>query len=75
MIKYYAYLLFKRSNSSYIVFCYCLSTCFCAMKNFMDLAQGIIDPTGTETFAKQPKLAKLLRELKPMPVSCNKKDR
>ena len=26
--------------------------------------QRIIDPIGTETFAKKPKLAKLLRELK-----------
>ena len=29
--------------------------------------------TGTETFAKESKLAKLLRELKPTLVSCNKK--
>ena len=33
----------------------------------------IIDPTGMEIFAKEPKLATLLRELKPTPVSCNKK--
>ena len=36
--------------------------------------QGIIrDHTGTETFAKKPKLAELLRELKLTPVLCNKK--
>ena len=35
--------------------------------------QGIIVSTGTETIAKEPKLAKLLRKLKLMPVSCNKK--
>ena len=34
------------------------------------LAQGIIDPTGTETFAKELKLAAILRKLKPMLVSC-----
>ena len=28
------------------------------------LVQGIIDPTGTETFAKEPKFANLLWELK-----------
>ena len=33
--------------------------------------QGIIDPTRTETFAKEPKLAKLLEELKPTPESRN----
>ena len=33
----------------------------------------IIDPTGTETFAKGPKSAKLLLELKLMSVSCKKK--
>ena len=36
------------------------------------LAQGIIDPTGTETFAKELKLATILRKLKPMLVSCEK---
>ena len=35
--------------------------------------QGIIDLTGTKTFAKEPKLAKLLRELKPASVLCNEK--
>ena len=35
--------------------------------------QIIIDPTGAEIFAKDPKLAKLLRELKLMPISYNKK--
>ena len=29
-----------------------------------NLDQGIIDPTVTETCAKEPKLAKLLREVK-----------
>ena len=33
-----------------------------------NIAQGITDPTGTVTFAKEPKLAKLLLELKPMAV-------
>ena len=33
--------------------------------------QGIIDPTGTETFAKERKLAKSLRDLKPTPLSRN----
>ena len=32
-----------------------------------------MDPTGTEIFAKEPKLAKLLRELKLTPVLNNKK--
>ena len=36
---------------------------------------GIIDPTETEYFAKEPKLAKLLRELKSTPVLYNKKAR
>ena len=36
-------------------------------------SQGIIDWTGTETFAREPKLAKLLRELKWVPVLHNKK--
>ena len=35
--------------------------------------QKIIDPTGTETSAKKPKIVKLLRELKSTPVSHNKK--
>ena len=36
--------------------------------------QGIIDPTGTETFAKEPKmLEKFLRELKSTPVLTIKK--
>ena len=35
--------------------------------------QGIIDCEGTETFAKEPKLAKLLGMLKPTPVSYNEK--
>ena len=39
-----------------------------------DSIQGIIDSTEMENFSKKPKLAKLLRELKPAPVSCNKKD-
>ena len=36
-------------------------------------AQGIINCKGTEVFAKQSKLAKLLRELKPTLVLFNKK--
>ena len=40
---------------------------------FADSSQGIINCKGTETFAKEPKLTKLLRELKPTPVSYNKK--
>ena len=39
------------------------------------LDQGIIDPTGTETFAKELNLATILRKLKPMLVSCGKKVR
>ena len=35
--------------------------------------QGITNPTGSETFAKESKLAKLLRELKSAPVSYIKK--
>ena len=37
------------------------------------IGQGIIDSTGTETFAKEPKLAKLLRELKLTPYLRNNK--
>ena len=37
------------------------------------LEQGIIIPTRMKTFAKEPKSVKLLRKLKPTPVSCNKK--
>ena len=37
------------------------------------LTQGIINCKGTETFAKEPKLAKLLRKLKMTLVSYNKK--
>ena len=33
------------------------------------IVQGTVDPTGTETFAKEPKFAKLLRELKSPPMS------
>ena len=36
-------------------------------------SQGIIDCEGIETFAEEPKLAKLLRELKPTLVSHYKK--
>ena len=35
--------------------------------------QGIIDPKGTETFAKEPVLAKLLGQLKLTAVSYKKK--
>ena len=35
--------------------------------------QGVIDYTGTETFAEEPMLVKLLRKLKLMPVGCHKK--
>ena len=41
-------------------------TCECSQQ------QGIIDSIGTETFTKEPKLAKLLRELQLTPVSYNK---
>ena len=37
------------------------------------IEQGIIDLTATETIAKEPKLEKLLRELKSTPVPYNKK--
>ena len=37
------------------------------------LYQGIIDSTGTETFAKEPKLVKLFQELQSTPVRCNNK--
>ena len=33
--------------------------------------QEIIDPTGMETFANEPKIAKLLRELKSTLVRCH----
>ena len=33
------------------------------------IEQGIVEPTGMETFTKEPKLAKVLPELKPTPVS------
>ena len=33
--------------------------------------QEITDATGTETFATEPKLAKLLREQKSMPARCH----
>ena len=36
-----------------------------------ELNQGIIDPAETENFAKEPKFAKLLRELKSTPVQCH----
>ena len=39
----------------------------------MDPPQGIIDPTRTETFAKEPKLATILQKLKPPPVSSDEK--
>ena len=35
-----------------------------------DFEQGIIDPAGTETFPKEPKFAKLLRDVKSMLVQC-----
>ena len=35
--------------------------------------QGIINCKGTETFAKEPELAKLLRRLKSAPTLNNKK--
>ena len=34
------------------------------------ISQGIIDSTGTETYAKEPKLAQFLWKLKSMPVRC-----
>ena len=39
------------------------------LRQFYEMNQGIIDSTGTETFEKEPKLEKLLRELKSKPVS------
>ena len=36
------------------------------------LTQGIIDSTGTEAFAKEPKLVKSFRELKPTLMGCQK---
>ena len=38
------------------------------------LNQGVIRWTGTETFANEPKLAKLLREQKPTAVQKKKTD-
>ena len=35
--------------------------------------QRIIDPTGTKTFAKERKFAKLLQELKSKPMRCQQK--
>ena len=35
--------------------------------------KGLYILTGTETFAKEPKFGKLLRELKSTPVSCSQK--
>ena len=37
------------------------------------MIQGITVSTETETFAKEPKLGNLFRELKSMPVGCHKK--
>ena len=42
-------------------------------KKTFALNQGIINIAGTETSAKEPKLAKILRELKLTPVLYNKK--
>ena len=41
------------------------------LQSYLDMTQGIIDPTGTETFAKERKFAKLLRELQSTPVRCH----
>ena len=41
--------------------------------SFCQFHQGVIDPTGTETFAKEPKFARLLRELKFFSYVCNRK--
>ena len=37
------------------------------------LYQGIIEPAGTKTFAKELDIAKLLRKLKMMPVLYDRK--
>ena len=42
------------------------------LRLIMHYTQGIIDSTGTETFAKGPKLETLFRELKSTPVRCHK---
>ena len=36
----------------------------------MHCTQEVIDPTETQTFAKEPKFAKLLRKLNKAPARC-----
>ena len=43
------------------------------MNNNQNQEQGIINCKRPKTFSKEPKLARLLRELKPTLVSYNKK--
>ena len=47
-----------------------ITYCVCSALHRM-FYQGIIDCKVTETFAKKPKLAELLQELKPTLVSYN----
>ena len=35
--------------------------------------QGIVDSTGTDSFAKETKLVKLFQELDSMPMQCHEK--
>ena len=61
----------KLSNHDLVeIFIFCVNVQLCRVS---EMGQGIINCKGTETFAKEPKLAKLLRELKPILVSYNKK--
>ena len=57
----------KLSNHDLVeIFIFCVNV---QTRRVSEMGQGIINCKGTETFAKEPKLAKL----KPTPVSYNKK--
>ena len=65
-----------KSLNKQVLYAQCLAYALVKERNCLDCRvniQGIINSTETETFAKAPKLVKLLRELKSTPMQCHKK--
>ena len=67
--------MFRKSPNKEVLNAQCLAYALVKERNCLDCRvniQGIINSTETETFAKAPKLVKLLRELKSTPMQCHK---
>ena len=68
--------MFRKSPNKEVLNAQCLAYALVKERNWLDCRvniQGIMHSTETETFAKEPKLVQLLRELKSPPALCNKK--